>query len=746
MFERRSFQTEHTSMADTRSTRRRRFKRSAAKKRPADRRLAVEACEAREMLTTFTVVSELDTGAVGELRWAVTQANTTAGADNIVFNDNVQNINLTMGELAITDAVTINSPATAPNQISINASVNSRVFRVDDSNPGTSLTVVMSGLTLSQGNVTALNSQGGAILNAEDLTLRGCRILSNKANAGGGIANLGNLTTANCRIGDNIADAVGGGGIWNGPGATALIEGGFVEGNTSATGLGGGVLNIGGTLTMASGVRVVGNSATAGGGGIATIGGGTADIGMASIVSNGSDFGGGILAQGQGSEVFTSMNALIENNQALHGGGIAVTDHATGSIRNTFISFNSAGGDGGGIHVSQWAAVSLETTELTNNQAGAFGLNVARGAGMFAEDGVLLQIDSSTISGNGAFPSGTLVTAGGGIFAGDEVVLNVTNSRISGNEARNGAGIYARPRADFYPANALRTEVYVGDSVMDSNAATRAGGAVFAGPFVTLELKCVTITGNSSGTAGGGVRLSGATGTREVLAQVVDSNISHNTSTGVGGGIASLGGVNLSVTNSVVANNRAEERGGGLHLLGNNSTADEANRTTIELSLISGNSAANPNGATVPDQSGGGAWVGRNTSVNINTTTIANNQSRASGGGLAVNETQSFLLRNSTVSGNESGNGAGLSVFDSRATMLQSTFYGNTARLNGGGIHIQASDLNVNHSTVSLNSAALAGVGRGGGIFLDRIRCRAESLETGSHRGLDQSRTPAGRI
>ena len=44
------------------------------------------ALEGRTLLTGFTVLSTLDDGSAGTLRWAVGQANAHAGADTIVFD------------------------------------------------------------------------------------------------------------------------------------------------------------------------------------------------------------------------------------------------------------------------------------------------------------------------------------------------------------------------------------------------------------------------------------------------------------------------------------------------------------------------------------------------------------------------------------------------------------------------------------------------------------------------------------
>src|SRR5215467_7376270 len=81
--------------------------------RRADNRLRsyrphLEPLEARWLLSTFTVLNNLDSGA-GSLRDAVSQANMAAGADTIQFAPGLrgQTITLTGGELDVTDSVTI---------------------------------------------------------------------------------------------------------------------------------------------------------------------------------------------------------------------------------------------------------------------------------------------------------------------------------------------------------------------------------------------------------------------------------------------------------------------------------------------------------------------------------------------------------------------------------------------------------------------------------------------------------------
>lgn len=120
---------------------------------------------------TFTVTSTADDGSTGTLRWAITQANSSAGSDTIDFDGSVSGvITLTSNLPSITDTLTITGPG--QNILSIDGANLYRPFTFTfGSNAGKVLT--LSDLTLRRGGGAGegqviFNSRG--TINATNVT------------------------------------------------------------------------------------------------------------------------------------------------------------------------------------------------------------------------------------------------------------------------------------------------------------------------------------------------------------------------------------------------------------------------------------------------------------------------------------------------------------------------------------------------------------------------------------------------
>jgi len=211
-------------------------------------------------------VDELDTDfGPGDLslREAVGLANDFIGVETIRFDASLggETITLTLGELLITNAITIDASSLA-NGLTIDASGNdptpeldnedgSRVFNIDDGDDTTSLQVTLSGLTLTGGDKAGW---GGAIRTREALTLTRSTITDNAARTGGAIRSVFGLTVVSSTISGNRANDQGGGIAASG---SLTVESTTIYGNSAD--IGGGIWAVDDPVTIEHSI-VAGNT------------------------------------------------------------------------------------------------------------------------------------------------------------------------------------------------------------------------------------------------------------------------------------------------------------------------------------------------------------------------------------------------------------------------------------------------------------------------------------------------------
>ena len=283
---------------------------SLAPRRPASSRpLRFERLETRQLLaiTVNTLVDEADGSILdGDVSLrdalALAPAGETINFDAALTAGGPATLQLSnLGELVVSKNLTVTGPgaqlltvnAFDPTPAAKNGDGN-RVFRIDNGS-GTLGTVVISGLTLTGGDVT---TGGGAIQSRENLTLSASVVSGNTTTLnGGGIATYAGLL--------NIT--------------TSTIRG------NSAT-RGGGINHYNGTMSMTSST-ISGNSATVSGGGIFNFG----TYGMA------------------GTGAATIVGSTISGNSAAHGGGIFTQDSVLQLRFSTITANNAPANEGAGI-------------------------------------------------------------------------------------------------------------------------------------------------------------------------------------------------------------------------------------------------------------------------------------------------------------------------------------------------------------------------------------------------------------
>jgi hypothetical protein len=228
------------------------------------------------------------------------------------------------------------------------------------------------------------------------------------------------------------------------------------------------------------------------------------------------------------------------------------------------------------------------------------------------------------------------------------------------------------------------------------------GGAIFSKQFGTLSISNSAITGNNSA-FGGGMYVAGDVDLNNVTIGGIGALA--NTAVNGGGGIFNYG--NVTLTNSIISGNEAQNGdGGGILSYGN---------LTAVNSTIGGDAAGAGNTA---NGKGGGVYA---VAVNLTSSTITGNTATTGpGGGLYA--AGAVEITSSTVSGNTATAGAGGGVYGKGAVSIENSTIGgisaaaaNKSGGNGGGI-LGLGTISVLNSTFALNEANAA-TADGGGIF-----------------------------
>ena len=268
-------------------------------------------------LATYTVTTNADSGG-GSLRQAMTDAETTAEADTIVFNLSPGSETITLASALpdITKDLTIDGDNIAEGGLNVTVQAN----ELPDTATYRVFTIV-GGTVVNLQNMTIQNGKGGGaggggISNiAATLTVDNCTISGNTAEGrgwGGGILNYGGaLTVQNSTISGNCDSYIGGGiANWSG---TTTVNNCTISGNTTRYG-GGGITSYNGTLTM-NNSTISGNTSDGAGGG-AYICFATQNISNCTFSENTASQGGGLFNAGN----LTLKNSIIANNTVTDSG------------------------------------------------------------------------------------------------------------------------------------------------------------------------------------------------------------------------------------------------------------------------------------------------------------------------------------------------------------------------------------------------------------------------------------------
>lgn len=288
----------------------------------------------------------------------------------------------------------------------------------------------------------------------------------------------------------------------------------------------------------------------------------------------------------------------------------------------------------------------------------------------FRENAGTLVLRNVIITGGKAVTDDILDSGGGGIFVNNRARLEMSDCIVTGNIADEGIIPSGGGLSNDGTAVITRCEF--------TNNVSGEGGAIFSSYAVT-DITDSIISGNSASRESTG------------------SNIAS------GGGITHSGPGLLSVADSTITGNSTGFRGGGIAAL---EKSGRRGTLSVTNSTITGNTGAD----------GGGIGIDGVEEATIDGSTIENNASTRSGGGIGVGSVLDTLtLSNSTVSNNTAGgNGGGLDL-DGTISIRNVEIQNNSAGVDGGGISDSFATVSLDDSIIAGNTAGDAGGGMKGG-------------------------------
>lgn len=297
---------------------------------------------------------------------------------------------------------------------------------------------------------------------------------------------------------------------------------------------------------------------------------------------------------------------------------------------------------------------------------------------------------------------------------GDLTLQNIT---VNGNKAAVTAGVDEL-------ISVSGGKLTLNQAVLEENKAISGGGALYladTGAVCLMENNAAIRNCEADGGGGGAFISSGCSLTAR------NSAITGNIGVG-GGGIYAIGTV--SIVQSLLSNNSAgRQPGGGIYAAGSYCTVRLEGSTVSEnLSSDSGGGLYGYNGAAISIDSctifgnqgggnGGGIGIASSnaeTKITVSGCKIDNNQAVTGGGLYGVGSLTELLLEACTIHGNSATLGGGMALnLGAEADISQGTkIEGNTANNFGGGVYIDnTSVVHVTDSTFSANIASRGGSG-----------------------------------
>ena len=647
--------------------------------------LAAPVVEAGVITVNTTADNESNGCGFGQctLREAIADANFFAGPDTIDFQAGLSGtITLNGSALVIASDITINGPGAR--NLSVSGNGASRVFIVF----GTGNTANISGLTITGGNAqpiligATLIGDGGGILNTNGATLNLTEVdvSGNSATSlGGGVATRAILlvtTTTNITrslISNNTA-ILGGGGVSNlgtdliSSAVTTISNSTITSNNALAEG--GGISNAAATMNLTNNT-ISHNRSLVAGGGIVNVAGvliGSVSLRNNILAQNDALLGTNLISS-DGLGIFNSLgNNLVGNNldigvsfaASVVIGGLPQPNVNADIVGSVDVGFQivdpllGALADNGGQTDTRALGAGSPAIDRANNCVLTVcpGINSTpvlttdqRGAGFARSvdgDGDALAIVDIGAYESQSIPTGATFTVTNlndttpnGCTPADctlrEAILDANAS--PGPDTINFApGLNGTiPLTPGFGQLEITTDIYIdGPGARIVSVSGEDANRVFlvAGVGTTATIEGLTITnGNAQllgtllGDGGGVLNVGGSNLT------LIEVNVSGNTATSLGGGVATrslLGTTSTTyITRSLISDNNALLGGGGISNIATANIVSSAVTTVTNTTVTLNNTVA---------EAGGVSNVGG--TVNLINDTISHNSSTLTGGGV----------------------------------------------------------------------------------------------------------------
>ena len=593
----------------------------------------------------------------------------------------------------------------------------SRLLNVTD-NAVTSIFVRVAGMSLIGGGGAGLTN-GGAIYNAENLSLQNVSIYNSSATSGGAIYNNGGyLSMLRSTLYDNSATS--GGAIYNNGGQVRLVESSLYR-NTATGGSGGAIYSTGGGSLTITSSALYDNTASVSGGAVYYSGAGKLEFTNSTFADNTAVNGGALYFTGSAAWKLTNVTVAYNISTAAAGYAVEIAGGDLFMV-NTLIAENS--------RVNALIPFDLQTSGMNStNIKNSIYTSYTPGS-IFADN---IMTDHGGWSYTLALKSGSVAINGGtniGVPGYDQRGYDVNGVRDIGAYEYNGIVAYywdsVTPGiADQWigtstissAVNAIRDWRYIEQNLQVRLVNTRILEAditvnMWANGLYYPETRNVTVYGHQDGdtvisaghdsrvltVAGTWYYAPGATSPTYVMGalNLQRLTLTDGLTSGNGGAIATFNGNSqgaINITESSLLNNIATGNGGAIYI------APSANEASFSVS----NSLLAYNIAT---GSGGAVFAGNNFSASD--TTFAYNRSFANGGAIALNDNgaskENVTLNRDTLSFNlASGHGGGVYNVGTRDPVSDT--------LTSGGTLISQGTLYAKNRSADPGSSSTSGVG-----------------------------------